>query len=388
MSILSRHVFLSAAMNHSSYPSPRFAAVLGLALSVQPALAGGFERAIASAAPRVVKLYGLGAGLQAGYGTGVVVSSDGLVLTVLSLLVDARIIRAVAADGTRYEAEVVHRDTARQLALLRLKAAANSGAATATGDESARLVDTATSSDGTRVGPLPFFDLYNGGDAGDGDRSICGVMLEPGDWVLAAGNPFKVADGPEPVSIAHGVFSTRTHLDARRRVKDFPYTGDVLVIDAITSNPGAEGSALVNLDGQFVGMIGRVVVSNLTHTHFNYAMPCDVLHDFFVEAMGNAGKITTPPREEEPAVFDAGIKIARTGYQKVLPFVERVRRNSPADHAGVRADDLVLSLNGQPIADVEAYDARMKTLRPRQSVELVVRRGRAILTLNLEPEPK
>ncbi|MEK7732280.1 MAG: hypothetical protein AAB363_10530, partial [Planctomycetota bacterium] len=45
---------------------------------------GGFDRAIDSALPRVVKLYGLGVGAQAGYGTGIVVSSDGLVLTVLS----------------------------------------------------------------------------------------------------------------------------------------------------------------------------------------------------------------------------------------------------------------------------------------------------------------
>jgi len=124
----------------------RIACYLLIASLVAPVavLGGAFDRAIDSALPRVVKLYGLGVGAQAGYGTGVVVSSDGLVLTVLSLLIDARRVRAVTADGTHYEAEVVHRDNARQLALLRLKPPDQGGDATAKQDS---------------VNPFEFFDL-------------------------------------------------------------------------------------------------------------------------------------------------------------------------------------------------------------------------------------
>ena len=89
--------------------------------------AGGFDLAIESASARVVKLYGIGAGLQAGYGTGTLVSRDGLVVTVLSLLIDARTIHATAEDGSKYEADVLYRDPQRQLALLRLKPAARQG---------------------------------------------------------------------------------------------------------------------------------------------------------------------------------------------------------------------------------------------------------------------
>ena len=103
--------------------------------------------------------------------------------------------------------------------------------------------------DDAEVGPFPFFDIAcrRPGDAlpaADGAVD-CDALLQPADWVLAAGNPFKVAEGAEPVSISHGVFSTRTRLDAKRRVREFPYHGDVLVIDAATSNPGSPGSALV-----------------------------------------------------------------------------------------------------------------------------------------------
>ncbi|MHC4695131.1 MAG: S1C family serine protease [Planctomycetota bacterium] len=338
---------------------------------------GGYNRAIESASVRVVKLYGLGAGIQEGYGTGIVVSEDGLVVTVLSLLIDARVVRAIAHDGTRFEAHVVHRDPRRQLALLQLRESERS--AHRTQRESARA-KTRGSADG--VGPLPFFDLA---------REMQEAMLRPGMWVLAAGNPFKIADGAEPVTVAHGVFSGWTRLDARRRVKDFPYHGEVLVIDAITSNPGAPGSALVDLEGDLVGMIGRVVLSNMTHTHFNYAIPREVLHAFMLEAAAPAPDAAMAAGQELPgtahravARVDPGIRLTRAGYRKVLPFVERLRRDSPAARAGVRKDDLILSLNGQAMPDVAAYDARLSVLSPDEPIDLVIRRGRTILSIRIE----
>lgn len=367
-------------------------ALPALLLAATPAArSAGFDRAIERALPRVVKLYGLGAGLQRGYGTGMLVSEDGLVLTVLSLLIDARVVRAVTANGEHYEADVVYRDPATQLALLRLKPPNTTGRAT----------DVTYS-----AGSFAYFDLTDS------------ATLKPGDWVIAVGNPFKVADGAEPMSVSHGVFSTRTRLDARRRAVDFPYRGEVLVIDAITANPGAPGSALVNLEGNLVGMIGRVVVSNLTHTQFNYAMPRDVLHAFLVEATSEAqgaedastiatsaetvehaggddaaalaglarlGTTDNGERDEEQET-DFGIRMVKAGYRTVLPFVERVRRESPADRAGVRKDDLILSVNGKEIRDVDDYKLRMGQVLPKEPVDLVIRRGRRILTVRLEPE--
>lgn len=340
------------------------AATLGAAA---PTLLGdtGFDRAIEAATQRVVKLYGLGAGRETGYGTGVIVSPDGLVLTVSSLLIDAHTIRVVDFRGRQFEAEVVHRDQQRQLALLRMYLAGG-------GEGSERLpIDQ----------PLPFVDL--------GLDLDVEAELRPGDWVIAAGNAFKVADGPEPVSIAHGIFSTRTRLDARRRVNDFPYRGDVLVIDAVTSNPGGPGSALVDLDGILVGMIGRSVTSNLTHTHFNYAIPRDVLQAFLREAMDPADKDGMVPRPKTPADAEApdlGIRMAKLGYQRKLAFVERVVRDSPAAKAGVRKDDLIMAIGSHRVSDLDDYAAQIKRLSPDEPIDLVVRRGKRILTLRIEPE--
>ncbi len=322
----------------------------------------GFQRAIDSVMPRVVKLYGLGAGKQKGYGTGIIVSDDGDVLTVFSLLIDARHIRAVLADGTIHQAEVIHRDRQRQLALLRLT----------------RPTAPGTSPAPNALDPFPSFDL---------DRDVNAAV---GDWVLAAGNAFKVADGAEPVSIAHGIISTRTRLDARRRLKDFPYRGDVLIFDGITSNPGAPGSAVVNLDGELVGMIGRVVTSNQTYTHLNYALPRDVLDEFYLESLAAEQGEPTPPEttDQSETPLDPGIRLSRVGYQRILPFVERVKFGSPAQRAGVRKDDLILSLNGRNIPDADEYKRRLSYLEPGESIDLVVQRGRAIVSLRIEMDEK
>lgn len=376
------------SMNFARVLTVLFLAGAGMALSGS-AVAGGFDRAIEAASPRVVKLYGLGAGVQEGYGSGVMVREDGLVLTVLSLLLDANVIRVVTYDGTRYEAKVLHRDKVRQLALLKLipptdMASAREWAAKAEARRS-RKSEVAESGavDANDVGRFDFFD-------------VCAeTELSPGDWVLAAGNPFKVADGAEPVSVAHGVFSVRTQLDAQRRVKEFPYRGDVLVIDAVTSNPGAPGSALVNLDGKFVGLVGRVVTSNLTNTNFNYAIPRDVVCAFLCESLAGkdagANSLSNSADASQNAdsaatsqAVDLGIRIAKTGYQTVLPFVERVRPESPAAQAGVRKDDLILSVNGKKVGDIREYEARVGEIRSGASVVLVVRRGRSIVDLTLE----
>jgi serine protease Do len=339
--------------------------MLTIALAVSPASGGGYERPIDALLPRVVKLYGLAAGAQPGYGTGVIVSADGLVLTVFSLLIDARQIRAVTADGTLHDAEVVRRDPQRQLALLRLRSAGQDGA---------------SASEGGGAESFPYFDL-----ACD-DPDAPGVRA--GDWVVIAGNPFKVAEGAEPMSVAHGIISARTRLDARRSFRDFPYRGDVLAIDAITSNPGGPGSAVVDLDGRFVGMVGREVVSNLTHTHFNYAMPRDVLCEFYREASGQAppGGLTPAAVDGQVQPIDPGIRLVRTGYRKLPPMVERVRRGSPAERAGVRPDDLILSVNGKSVGDATEYDERLRTLTSGEAVDLVIRRGRSVLSFRLEPE--
>jgi serine protease Do len=337
----------------------------------------GFERAVSTVMPRVVKLYGLRGGAEAGYGSGIIVSEDGLVLTVLSLLIDARRIRVVTAEGLLLGADVIHRDRNRQLALIQLRPIDDE----ASREDRHALHSGSQPSSSDRL-RLPFFNIAEQAE------------LRPGDWVLAVGNAFKVAEGAEPVSLVHGVFSTRTRLDARRRKRDFRYRDDVLVIDAITSNPGAPGGALVNLDGQFLGMIGREVISNRTNTHFNYAIPRDVLYEYLLEARGiedgespgsqPTGVSSNDENGWKNRLSVAGIRMSKVGYKVVLPFVARVRLGSIASRAGLRKDDLILSVNGRNVPDMAAFANTMSFLAPDEPWDLVIRRENRIVSLRIE----
>lgn len=327
----------------------------------------GVEETIDQTLQRVVKLYGTGAGREQGYASGIVVSDDGLVLTVAALLLESRDLLAVTHDGTRYRASVVARDDTLQVALLQLQST---------------IPDAETP-----VSGLAHFSLEDP------------PVVTSGDWVFAAGNPFRVAVGDEPVSISMGVVSTRTRLRATRRKREFPYYGDVLVVDASTSNPGSPGGALVNLDGRLVGMIGRVVKSKKTNTLVNYAMPADVLHDFYERSLANiaAGVFADRRGDEETrtgtdaplgrtsrSVFH-GIKLFSLGYKTDLPFVERVVRGSPAEVAGIRKDDLIRAINGQTVRSGTDLDRLFAQQAAGDVVEiLVIRRNEAVtITLTL-----
>lgn len=309
---------------------------------------------VAKALPRVVKIYGAGIGRTRDFGSGVLVSADGKVVTVLSLMLDTSNLRVVTADGTRYQATVVRRDEVRQLALLQLDMKAAHGEA---------------------APPLPFFAA----STSDG--------IAPGDWVAAVANPFKVATGDEPVSVQLGVLSTRTTLDARRYRQDYPYEGEVLVVDAITSNPGSAGGALVTLDGEWIGLIGRIAQSNLTGTRLNYALPVEVVGAFLRDDPPAAP--TTQPR---PAAARGpghhGIKLFELGFRRKLVYVDRVQRGSPAATAGLRRDDLIVSVDGKSVPRVRVFRKLMSARQAGDQVTLVIKRGKKIETVKLTLGPR
>jgi serine protease Do len=279
------------------------------------------------------------------------------VLTVLSMLIDSNNIRAVTADGTRYAATVVARDAECQMALL-------------------QLADPETPD--TPITGLPAFaDL----------SALSSASLRPGDWIVAAGNSFNIAQGAEPVSLALGVFSGRTQLDARRRIQDYPFRGPVLAIDAVTTNPGAPGGPLVELDGRWVGMVGRVVVANATHTQLNHAFEVEQCVEFLRQARDpqlRAAAEQQRRQRKRANRADPGIELFEMAYKKKLVFVERVRPTSPAARAGLKADDLIISANSRNVPDLAAFRRVLDGLRPGDTLELVVIRDDRHQTITIK----
>jgi S1-C subfamily serine protease len=134
-------------------------------------------------------------------------------------------------------------------------------------------------------------------------------------------------------------------------------------------------------------MIGRVVVSNATRTQFNYAVPVETCRAF-IERIVNPTAAAAQASAQPAGNVYHGIKLFKQGYKRSLAYVEKVARGSPADKAGVRPDDLILTANGKQISALEDFDRVIETARPGQSLELVLERKRQVITATLTLEEK
>lgn len=324
---------------YHSFGCALFAIGMGGALYASP-LGDLFDRA----APAVVKLYGPGAGRQHGYGTGVLISPDGRILTALSLLVSTGKVQVVLSDGRRFEGRLERSDENRQLALLKIDAAG-----------------------------LPYLAPHRSDH------------LRIGDPVFALGNWFKIAEGHETVSMNQGILSLFGPVETRRLSQQSDYSGSVMVFDAITANPGAAGGPLLDIEGNFVGLVGKIVEAENTYTRINYALPAEELTTFL------GGEPASRPAASDPDVAASkkagkpyvGVKLAKLGYRHVSAFVDRVRPGSPAEKAGIKPDDLILAIDGRRVSSAESYEESVRELIPGQTVPFTIKRGAQLLTLNV-----
>jgi S1-C subfamily serine protease len=305
------------------------------------------QQVAAAAARKVVKIHGAGGvrGLEA-YQSGILVSPDGRVVTAMSTVLDSDDIDCVLDDGRRFRAELVGVDPRRELAVLSIDAA-----------------------------DLPAFTLAADGRATAGTR------------VLALSNLFGVAVGDERVSVQRGVIAAIVPLEARRGAAEAPYTGEVYVLDCTTNNPGSPGGAVVDARGRLVGMLGKELRATTSGIWLNYALPADEL------ARGVEVVVTgaTEPAAGKPEPFDPrqlGIVLVPDLLDRTPPFVESVVPDSPADRAGLRADDLVIAVGQRSVATRAAVERALGAVAPGDPVRLAVVRAGAVVDVDVGPRPR
>ncbi|WP_425614112.1 S1C family serine protease [Anatilimnocola sp. NA78] len=303
---------------------------------------GPFDAAVAAAQKRVVKIYGATIGRTPGYATGIIISPDGQIVTANGVYLGEGSVRVTMPDGSQQQGEVVRRSQSLQTALLKVN-----------------------------VQTPDYFALPDQPAA------------KKGDWVLAVSNAFKVADGAEPLSVNIGVLSLRVRLDARRGYNDFPYEDDVFLIDAITSNPGAAGGAVVNAQGDLVGLIGKVIEGKTTGTRLNYAVPADLLVKF-IRGEEAPPMVTVTPAGQKG---ELGIRLFALGGRKSPAYIDRVISGSPAAEAGLKTDDLVVSINGEVVRDSGDYRRLSENVIAGVEVIIEVKRKNDLLSIHLKPTP-
>ncbi|MDO1585024.1 DegQ family serine endoprotease [Rhizobium oryzicola] len=276
---------------------------------------------------------------QSSLGSGVIVSQKGLIVTNNHVIQGADDIKIALADGHEFPCEVLLKDESIDLAVLKIK-----------GNET-----------------FPVLAIGNS-DA-----------VEVGDLVLAIGNPFGVGQ-----TVTSGIVSGL----ARNQVT----TGDVgffIQTDA-SINPGNSGGALMNMNGELIGINTAIFSRGGGSNGIGFAIPANLVKVFLKAAEEGKKSFERPyvgatfqPVTSEVAEA-LGLKTARGA------LIVSVMEGGPADKAGLKPGEVITSVNGIPVEHPDALWYRLTTAGLGHSATLAVQQngGERQVTLALSTAPE
>lgn len=360
------------------------AAVVALGTPTQSLASDPFSELAEKTNMKMVKIFGAGGFARLNnYGTGILISKDGHILTVASQILDTTDLVVHLYDGQRLRAQVLVVEPELDAAIIKIRL-------------EGKKIDEPNGLN------LDYFDI-----AAAAKRP----HAEVGDWILALTNTFEIALRDEPLSLQRGVVMAYTKLAGRRGVFEFPYTGDVYILDAITNNPGAAGGAIINRKGELLGVIGREIKNSLSDTWMNYAIPVTAKVDVKVRETvkdkdGKESEVEKTVTVSMPEFVDLGMQgkykpvkkearpLGEGGYHGIIfvpnvlertpAYVEDVVPGSPAARAGIRPDDLISFVDGEPVSSIKAFHEWIKkNTRADTVVRVEVRRGESLQTIEL-----
>lgn len=213
----------------------------------------------------------------------------------------------------------------------------------------------------------------------DGDSLVPAVLgqaerLRVGQLVVAIGNPNGFAG-----SVTAGVVSALGRSLPARAGRTVRYIDNVIQTDAAL-NPGNSGGALVDSTARVVGVNTAVAGVGL-----GLAVPINPATRQIIGSLMRHGRvrrayigIAAGPRPLPP---HARARLGRSGGVEIV----EVAADSPAEHAGLRVEDLVVELDGAPVASVDDIQRAMTEAAIGNSVSMRVLRGERLITLTLAP---
>jgi len=257
-----------------------------------------------------------------GYGSGVIISPDGYIVTNHHVIENNSHIEVVLNNEESYIAKLIGTDPQTDVALLKIEAK-----------------------------DLPYLKFGNSDN------------IEIGDWVLAVGNPFNLTS-----TVTAGIISAKArNLDMRNRSVDSFIQTDAAV------NPGNSGGALVNVKGELIGINDLIYSRTGSYSGYSFAIPINVvrkvvkdLMEFGTVQRGFLGLATVNLNTRQAK------QLGLEGKKGVgIVYIED---DFPAAKAGIEAGDIITKINGNEIKDKGSMQEQLAQFRPGDKVTITVKR--------------
>lgn len=274
--------------------------------------------------------------VEHGLGSGVIVSSDGYILTNNHVVDGAKEVKVTLPDGREFTAKVVGRDPKTDVAVVKI--------------------------DAKNLPTIPMADSQN---------------VKVGDVVLAVGNPFGVGE-----TVTEGIVSAKN-----RGGMGIEHYEDFIQTDA-PINPGNSGGALVDIDGRLVGVNTAIMSRSGGSQGVGFAIPSDLARNV-MESLIKYGHVTrgylgVMIQDVTPAL--ASEFNLKNDHGALIGEVEP---NGPADKAGLKDGDVIVTYNGEPVTDRNQLQLDVASTKPGSKVPVqIVRNGdEKTVDITIKPLP-
>jgi len=277
--------------------------------------------------------------VQQSLGSGVIVRADGVILTNNHVVEGGTDIVVALSDKREFKAKVLQADARTDLAVLK--------------------IDTG----GERLPTVPFADSDS---------------VQVGDLVLAIGDPFGVGQ-----TVTMGIVSAL----ARTQVSASDYQFFIQTDAAI--NPGNSGGALVTTDGKLAGINTAIVSRSGGNVGIGFAIPANLARRVVEGVEGGQGvKLAWIGGNGQPVTADIAKSLGLPRPGGVL--IKETYPAGPLARAGITSGDVVFSVDGTQVDDMQSLNYRIATHKPGDTVRMHVENGKTArdvaVKLELPPE--
>jgi serine protease Do len=273
---------------------------------------------------------------QGGFGSGVIMSADGIVLTNNHVVEGADSVEIHLQDGRSFSSSEIFRDPKTDLAVIRLK-----------------------KEDATNLPSAEFGDSRE---------------LEIGDWVLAMGAPFGLTG-----TVTAGIVSAKGRAP---RELDLMYM-DFIQTDAAI-NPGNSGGPIVNLDGQVVGINTAIRSTTGSFGGIGFAIPSEMAREV-VPQLAKFGKV----RRSYLGIMMQSAEtpvLRKLGLENGVIVTDLTPGPTPARKAGLKPTDVILSVDGKPVKESKELQSFVTHAPPGSKLTFKVARDGAVVDVPVTVE--